>query len=238
MREDLFLSSHRLESEPPAGALRSSGVRVPAEPRPSHSRGSFTFEAEGPHMGPVIMGAGVTVPVVSEKRQTNSRLESGQIVPHRGDRVANRVSLAPFGPPACDLQSNWATQGSGYKGRSSLAQAFSAQAPGPSLETHIGPAAHGLLAAPPGAQSRRRRATAPQLSYLGTPGRPLAVEFKLRRRARTLAQAQRTAEAPIQMRRRPRPRKCLWDVLRGFFGTIDFGGAEPGPVTWHFSACR
>ena len=135
-------------------------------------------------MGPIIMGAGVTVPVVSEKRQKNSRLESGQIVPHLGDRVSSRAACCS------------------------------------------------------GAQSRRRRATAPQLSYLGAPGRPLAVEFKLRRRARTLAQAQRTAEAPIQMRRRPRPRKCLWDVLRGSFGTIDFGGAEPGPVTWHFSACR
>jgi hypothetical protein len=107
-------------------------------------------------MGPIIMGAGVTVPVVSEKRQKNSRLESGQIVPHRGDRVSSRAACC-----------------SG-----------------------------------PGAQSRRRRATAPQLSYLGAPGRPLAVEFKLRRRARTLAQAQRTAEAPIQMRRRPRPRNA------------------------------
>jgi hypothetical protein len=110
---------------------------------------TVTFEAEGPHMG-----AGVTVPVVSEKRQKKSRLESGQIVPHRGDRVSSRAACCS------------------------------------------------------GAQSRRRRATAPQLSYLGTPGHPLAVEFKLRRRTRTLAQAQRTVEAPIQMRRRPRPRNA------------------------------
>ena len=51
-------------------------------------------------MGPIIMGAGVTVPVVSEKRQKNSRLGSGQIVPHRGDRVCSGLLAAPGPNPA------------------------------------------------------------------------------------------------------------------------------------------
>ena len=71
---------------PPVSASRQSLAHLTNVVR-------FTFEAEGPHMG-----AGVTVPVVSKKRQKNSRLESGQIVPHRGDRVSSHGLVAAPGP--------------------------------------------------------------------------------------------------------------------------------------------
>ena len=157
---------------PPVSASRQSLAHLTNVVR-------FTFEAEGPHMG-----AGVTVPVVPEKRQKKSRLESGQIVPHRGDRVSSRCLLlrGPMIPPAA-----------GHCAPTKLLG-------------HAWPPARRRI------QVAQARADAGASSAYGGSADP-------------------DAQAPTAA-------KCLWDVLRGSFGTIDFGGAEPGPVTWHFSACR